>query len=91
MSKIYLRCSAKAKTSQYGERLIIGVKAEELIRFANEHKNERGYINLIVSKRKEPGQYGDTHSVALDDFQPRQQADGYSAPSAGIDDESIPF
>lgn len=70
--KTFLRCSAKAKTfSNGGTKLLIGVKVEDLIAFAKAHGNERGYLNLVVTERREVGQYGDTHSVALDDYQPK--------------------
>lgn len=86
MSKTYLKCSAKMKPGRFGDRLLLGVKAEDLIAFANTHKNERGYVNFVISERQTPGQYGDTHSVALDDYQPqsRQSSDSYN--SGGHDD-----
>lgn len=70
--KTYLKCSAKEKTFPNGGSVInIGVKAEDLIAFANAHANGRGYVNLTVSPRRETGQYGDTHSVSLDTFEPK--------------------
>jgi hypothetical protein len=69
--KVYLKCSAKER--KFG--VVIGVKAEDLIAFAQQHKNERGYVNLLVSKRKAEGQYGDTHSVSLDTYDPKKTAD----------------
>jgi hypothetical protein len=66
--KIYLKCSAKQKQTPYGQILILGVKAQELAEFARQHQNERGYINLVITERKEPSQYGDTHSVYLDTY-----------------------
>ena len=56
--KTYLKCSAKEKIfANGGSVLNIGIKA---------HTNERGYLNLNISKRNEVGQYGDTHSISLD-------------------------
>lgn len=72
--KVYLKCSAKSKTGKFGDVLLVGVKAEDLIDFADRHKNARGYVNLVISARKGPGQYGDTHSVALDTFEPSKGA-----------------
>lgn len=91
--KTYLRCSAKVKTfSNGGSAILFGVKVEELIKFANEHVNERGYLNLVISERREPGQYGDTHSVALDTFQPSQRGGTKTTDAIdNINDESIPF
>lgn len=69
--KVFLKCSAKEKTfSDGGSKLLIGVKVDDLIAFAKAHGNERGYLNLAVTSRREVGQYGDTHSVALDTFTP---------------------
>lgn len=48
---------------QYGN-IAIGLRYSEL------KPNERGYVNLIVSKRKEPSKYGSTHSVYVDTFEP---------------------
>lgn len=65
--KVYLKCSAKEKTFDNGGSIIkIGIKVEDLAAFVKAHKNERGYINLAISPRREVGQYGDTHSVYLD-------------------------
>jgi hypothetical protein len=78
--RIYLKCSAKEKQSKYGPKLVIGVKASDLIAFAEQHANDRGYVNLVVQARKEVGQYGDTHSVLLDDYQPAAKANTDSVP-----------
>ena len=32
---------------------------------------EKGYVNLIVARRKEVSQFGDTHYIYLDDFKPK--------------------
>ena len=73
--KQYLRCSAKEKTFRNGNAIInLGVKVEDLIAFAKAHANDRGYLNLVVSPRRSPGQYGDTHSVYLDDYVPSRRS-----------------
>jgi hypothetical protein len=69
--KIYLRCSAKARQTQFGEVLNIGIKADDLAEFCQQHTNARGYVNLTISKRRDIGQYGDTHSVYLDTYEPK--------------------
>ena len=94
--KTYLKCSAKARTTQYGEVINLGVKATELIAFAQAHANERGYVNLTVSQRKEVGQYGDTHSVTLDTFEPKARGAGvtygaYPPPASPLTDDDVPF
>ena len=35
-------------------------------------ENDKGYVNLVVAKRKEVGQFGDTHYIYLDDFKPKK-------------------
>lgn len=75
--KVFLKCSAKAKKFTNGGSLItLGVKADDLIAFAQQYRNERGYVNLVISERRETGQYGDTHSVALDTFEPKAKRAG---------------
>lgn len=65
--KVYLKCSAKAKTFNNGGSIIkVGIKVSDLAEFVKAHKNDRGYLNLVISERREVGQYGDTHSVYLD-------------------------
>jgi len=57
-----------------GSILKLSGKADKIIAFINEHANDKGYINLTVSRRKTPGQYGDTHSVALDTWKPKGES-----------------
>lgn len=79
--KTYLKGSAKERQFGNGGSVInIGVKAEDLIAFAKAHANERGWVNLTVAQRKTPSQYGDTHSVYLDDYTPKPKADESPVP-----------
>ncbi len=95
--KVYLKCSAKARDTRYGQIVNIGVKADDLIAFATQHKNARGYVNLTLSQRREPGQYGDTHSVTLDTYEPKAKsdatgfADDMEAAAQAITADDIPF
>ena len=71
-SKVFLRCSAKEKTFPNGGSVInVGIKVADLIEFANKHGNARVYLNLSIGARREVGQYGDTHSVTLDTYEPK--------------------
>ena len=61
-----------------------------------QYANEKGYVNMTMSKRKEPGQYGDTHYFVLNEWSPEggdnmsnQSRD--SDNSADISVEDIPF
>ena len=71
--KTYLKCSAKEKKFSNGGSVIrLSFKDTDIAAFVREHKNEKGYVNLIVAERREVGQYGDTHSVYLDTYQPKR-------------------
>jgi len=70
MAKTYVKGSAKLRSTNFGDVIKLGFKVEDLVAFVREHANAKGYINLDVVQRKEVGQYGDTHSIVLDDWQP---------------------
>jgi len=36
----------------------------------SQYVNDKGYVNMTMSKRKEPGQYGDTHYFTLNEWSP---------------------
>ena len=62
------------------------------------NKNEKGYVNLKMTKRREPSQYGQTHSIVVDDWkpsgQPQQSAPQVTQVDNGMDndfDSDIPF
>ena len=96
MSKTYIDgSSCKAIQGQFGEFYNISFNLEKL----QEYANEKGYVNMTMSKRREPGQYGDTHYFTLNDWKPSgegQQAaaqnDGAPAPKwDDISVEDLPF
>ena len=94
--KIFLKCSAKQKRFDNGGSVInLGVKVADLVAFAQAHTNERGYLNLVISERREVGQYGDTHSVTLDTYVSHaKEPGGMAGPaleSPPILDDDIPF
>ena len=94
--KIFLKCSAKQKRFDNGGSVInLGVKVADLVAFAQAHTNERGYLNLVISERREVGQYGDTHSVTLDTYVSKaKEPGGMAGPalaSPPISDDDIPF
>lgn len=64
--------SAKARDTQFGEVIKLSFKYEDLGAFAKKYKNAKGYVNLEVAPRKTPGKYGDTHSVKLDNWEPKE-------------------
>ena len=62
--------SIKTRETQYGNILKMGIKVDPMIEFLNKYKNERGFVNLDINERKELGQFGQSHSVALDTWSP---------------------
>lgn len=86
--KKYIGGSAKAVSTQYGEILNLSLKLEDMQAIAN----EKGYVNMTVLKRKEPGQYGDTHYVVENDYQKNREEGGVLAgPSTKAADIDVPF
>jgi len=72
--KIYVaKSSAKEIEWQYGKFLNVSFNAEELFK----HVNEKGYLNLVISKRKEVGPYWDTHSVTINSWTPDNKKDDW--------------
>ncbi len=93
MSKTYIDgTSCKSISGQYGEFFNMSFNIEKLTQYAN----EKGYVNVTMSKRKEAGQYGDTHYFTLNDWKPEggQASGGWNQNSGGGDDisvEDLPF
>jgi hypothetical protein len=80
---IFLRCSAKKKVFDNGGSVLnVSIKGQDLTEFLSQHVNERGYLNLRIQKRREVGQYGDTHMVTLDTWKPK---------TTPITESDIPF
>jgi hypothetical protein len=79
MAKTYVKGSAKRRTTNFGDIIKLSFKAEELAAFVRQHANQKGYIAFDIVERKEPGQYGDTHSIVLDDWQPSTPSTGAGA------------
>lgn len=87
--KVYVpKCSARARDTKYGEMINVSFDVDALVAFAGQHGNAKGRLNLTLSRRKEPGKYGETHSVTLDTFEPtRRMAD----PASDGSDGDMPF
>lgn len=93
MAKTYIDwASCKAVNGQFWEFFNISFNVEKLQQYAN----EKGYVNVVMSKRKEPGQYGETHYFTLNEWNP-ENSQNNSKPSqnkSNSDDisvEDIPF
>jgi hypothetical protein len=65
-------------------------KTEEFIEQIKAITNEKGYFNLEIQKRKEPGKYGDTHYLKVDEWKPKEGSD--TLPTfAQQRDQDLPF
>ena len=61
--------SGKTIKTQYGELIKLSFGPRDLeAMMAN--KNEKGWVNVVVAKRREVGQYGETHSCSIDMWKP---------------------
>lgn len=103
--KQYAPIDAKEIQLREGALLKLSFKADALIEWLKGKANEKGYVNLCVSKRKQVGQYGDTHTVSLDTWKPDPNKQGSRRPepareapvqkpvedSNPVDEDSIPF
>ena len=77
MEKVFVG-SARSGETQHGGYLKVQFKDadyEMMRRFAN----EKGYTTLFVSKRREVGKYGDTHSITI--APPREPSNEYNPQS----------
>lgn len=94
MSKTYIDgTSCKAINGQFWEFYNMSFNLEKLQQYAN----EKGYVNMTMSKRREPGQYWDTHYFTLNEWNPEWQTNSNSQPTENktenwdISIEDIPF
>ena len=99
--KTYLKnASCKEVHFQNGNSILkLGLKADEVCAQLQSMKNDKGYVNLGISARKEVGKYGDTHCVWLDTWKPEPKADvprssnpaSKYAPDNAPEDSQLPF
>lgn len=82
--KKYIGGSAKAIQTKYGELMSLSLKLEDMQAIAN----DKGYVNMTVLKRKDVGQYGDTHYVVENDHKPKHEQEPQGSTQ---NDESVPF
>ncbi len=92
MAKTYIDwTSCKAINWQFGEFFNMSFNLEKLQQYAN----EKGYVNMTMSKRKEPGQYGDTHYFTLNEWKPEWENNNSASQNNkaewDISVEDIPF
>ena len=93
MAKTYIDwASCKAINGQFGEFFNMSFNIEKLQKYAN----EKGYVNLTMSKRREVWQYGDTHYFTLNEYNPEnnsntQNVDTNQQNSDDVSVEDLPF
>ena len=92
MAKTYIDgTSCKAISGQFGEFFNVSVNIEKLQQYAN----EKGYVNMTMSKRREVGQYGDTHYFTLNEYNPENngasEVNNSNDKTKDISVEDIPF
>jgi len=94
MAKTYIDgASCKAINGQFGEFFNMSFNIEKLQQYAN----EKGYVNITMSKRREVGQYGDTHYFTLNEYNPennQNSANNNSSQNNSSDEisvEDVPF
>lgn len=68
--KIYVG-GAKEINGNFGAFHRISFNKQDLETMLN-NLNAKGYINLNMNKRREPSQYGQTHSLVVDTWMPNQ-------------------
>lgn len=88
--------SCKAINWPYWEFFNVSFNIEKL----QEYANEKWYVNLTMSKRKEVGQYWDTHYFTLNEWTPKSDNQNSNTQNhnsndndsqADISVEDIPF
>ena len=85
--------SINGKESKFSIKL--SGNAEKVISEIQKHTNEKGYFNFELCKRKDPGKYGETHYVKVDDWKPTPKATVSDAanevPMKDSEDLGLPF
>lgn len=74
------------KESTYGGFTKLSFKAEEFINFLNEHKNEKGYVNINLFKNKENKSY-----CVLDTWKKPVVSENPTETSLGESSDDLPF
>lgn len=68
--KVYVG-NGKQIDTQYGKLLKLSFSRADLVVLTN-HLNEKGYVNINCNERKSVSEWGHTHSMQIDDWQPNQ-------------------
>ena len=68
MSK-YLKWSAKKIDGKYGEFFSVSINKEAF----NELQDNKGYVSLWITEKKQPDEWGNTHSIIIPENKPKQE------------------
>lgn len=71
---------------QYGN-IGVSICIEDATPHFKKGKNGKTYLNIVIAKRKTKGQYGDTHSVTINDWTP--DGSKKSAPRQEVEADKI--
>lgn len=52
----------------------IGIPVDDFCAFLQQHRNEKGWVNLELTERRTPNENG-THNLTLDTWKPKQRMD----------------
>lgn len=88
MEKVYV-WNGKVRSSQYGEFYTLSLKLSEL----ENYTNEKGYVSIVVNKRKTPDNYGNDLAVTINDYKAPEEKIVKTQKNEFWDDvlNSIPF
>ena len=70
---------AKEKTGNFGVFHSISFSAQDVATL-QANLNAKGYVNLNMNQRQSPSQYGQTHSLVIDTWQPTPQGQATQQP-----------
>ena len=70
----------KEMSSEYGKFFSASINVIQFIDFLRANQNDKGYVNLTITKRREPSPHGDTHTAYLNDYK-----------KSGSESDEMPF
>ena len=73
-----------------GTQLKVSLKVEELTNQIKE-LNDNGWVNLIITRRKEPSDAGATHYAYVDTWKPTKQNTSDKKAVTSKDEDDLPF
>jgi len=77
--KVYAPMTVKTREGRFGEEFRIGFNVAKMREFIDLHENATGYVNLQMTKRRDVGKFGETHTVTLDTWSPTPRTEPPSA------------